>query len=1580
MNLRRWIGSLALGTLAAAAVASPLNYAQRSTEIRAGVLLLESQVLSSVPVNPTPHVFYNLDNNRAVKPAGWTFVNPLAPSIVSAATIQRWSLLVGAGNVPGVGTPITKRDAPYWEVRLRDLNDDQLSRYDVLYVPTYRPVGGGAGSFPTQLNPLERERMRRFVDQGGVLWIDVSGLSSIDVVGNFPLPFVRTNTGGGTNVDAAYEHPLLSTPYPLTGSALVAMQNDTSSLAPVRLNDAGLGAIAQLLSSLEAESARLLPVVTSNGAPVVLVGRIGDGFMLVTARGVGQTLNRSLVAGVFNPNEGYTSLEPNFNRSTEAAGRLLVNAVSMTSSYAQAAAGSRKTSSNAIPIGAPLLKRFDVPVPNSNPAGSFNPPASFKGLLVVSGTDRVYVLNARPGTDLDGDGNLDQGIPDYNLGENRDVIWQSQVLPGPLSAPTTAEISDTVNGMPTNQIIVVDGNGTVHGFNAFPTDANGRLQGSTAATPAYSVSPPGGASVLTGGPGGGPYPVTIHEGLGFVADSVAGTGRNVGRVWVLDPGAGTRLSRGGNDWLVGGGGQDFVNELSAAPTVGYLPIQDNSGGVDRVVYVPSFPVSGVGGGANGTAGINSFWFGARGERPSVVQFDSATNSLLVTTRASLQGLPIYLPNGSDPLGVKLTVLRPNGAPLTGAEMATIFSGAVTQTGGLLTFALNTGQSLPTNFSVRVDYTIDWGTGQPSLTGQILRGQLFLPDDTSRLRRILGPIAMSPQGTLYVTTGTQPNLFGFGAPPAPTQGDAYYAIRELGRGAFRMVTRFTLAGPHSMNLNQATASPVPTTFTDRDGVVNFAPVGGDFTHYALQGPPVVRGDTVYVTATGRKTGPGFPPRGFIPFTIVMAFRAEPDVIEIQTPDLGDGFSLLQPDFTRSSNKAAPEQLNVLQPGQFTYERRRGASFGLIRFDSLMSTDRGPVQNAFSLSQPIIVRRPAQPDLVIEPDRTNGRWSPLRWYTVVHGVNTTGAPMVAGSDLFLGGSSVFPSLLRGDPNLRGEGVLNAIDTRIAPNDPFLVGDPNRPWLRQLMRIRTSPSFAASPNWIWPQASGTTSFDDFRVRLLQTSIPQTPAVLGVAAGDGGMFAWSEDGVWAYSRADFLVADEGRIARFDSSGNPIWTSDAFVNSGINDASSAATVRPLVRPTRAYRIGDTDQLVVDSGANRVIRLSSAGREVRSIDGLLLDPAFRPEGFGANDSVALNGPRDVVSFTSYQANPSWLSNAQPLEFWRHYVIADAGNRRLVEVVDRYVADPNTRRVGDPVYINGVPQLGVLTWHSPATFSGRQFSYVSVERVWIEAGANSRYVYVAGVGGNLPTRANTGLDAPSADPTQLQSGADGNGGIVIFDPLGSENNAVINRVSVPEIGQNVFWNDVAGNFSSPLVPERNAANGTQKALGPLNSVTARYVDGQLAIMFTDPSGVYEVVQVGNEWVVRWMILRENYRVMRGFIANSLGTVSGAPSPGNPLDFRPTYARRLDSGEVLVVNGYQGTTRGVPTAGGTFDRGSRTTFLGEIVQLDGDVNDLRTPSGFNFRKPNFGFVSASVRFELPPVQGARGITLPVFADRR
>lgn len=1562
--------TLGLTALLAVTATAQQSSAQRITPIRAAIAILDSDQTAGYPTNRTPHVWYNLENNGRVKPTGMTFSNYAKASEWSAAAVARWT---AQGFVPpGAGTPVTKRDAVYWEMRLSQASDDQIANTDVILLPVYGFVS---------LNSVERERLRQFMDKGGVLWVDVSSTGTMEPVNGFPLPFMIQTVPGPGQFFLDFNQPLLSYPMTLTDADVVQLQSGPPFVGVQALNltTAGFGSLDGILQTLQPDSLRLQSVASDNLGSTISVGRVGDGYMVVTSRAVARTMNRVPSGAGFVNNDGPRSVSPRYDRTSDAAAKLVVNMVHLTSGFNQGAKGSRGMRSSPIDLGAPMLQRFTESLPLT-PVGpnSYQPPVVYKGVMIVSAQDQVFVYDADPKADLDGDGNPDDGVIDYGRGSSYDLLWASGPLSGPISGPVATEVANTANPNMRDQVMVVDADGTLHSFAIFAYDVNGVIQGGLAVAPDYSVVPSSGAAAFDfGADGPGPYAPVVHDGFVYVVDSQDSGLSRVGRSWVLDPSTGQQVRTGGTGWSIGGvGAGGVMPDPSGPPTIGYIPIADNSGGLDRVMYVPSRANTL---GPTNTAGLASIWLGAKGERPA-----SATEGgglLTVQTRAAGQGLDVYIPGPAEPrsLGVRLTIIRPNGDPYTAAEMDAAFTGFVTQVNGILTFQMEGGASLVPGFGVRVDYTIDWGNGSPALTSQVIRGQLNLPDDANRARRVLHSIGLTSKGTLHVVFSSQNSSTAPGAVP----GGSYYAIREEGRGNFKFLTRFDLYDPHRINLNQASSVDYPEALVNNDGLARapspVAPfLGGRMQRLTYVGGPAIANDTVYVTAKGIK------PLGFfaIPYLIVMAFPAEPEVPEIRVGDINGGFTILQPDVNRSAFTAGtwtPDTFTILQPGQFTYDRDPGGNAGTIRIDNLSATTRGPIVNCLNTSQPIILRRNGQPDLLIEPNARASRWNRLQWYSVYSGVDGNSPVFVSGNTMFLAGASSWPSILAGT-GFAPAGQVFAMDAQISSNNTFLnlpAADAVRPWLRQLYSIvfNTPTDVVVNPAYRWPQLSGTTSFSDYGIRLQQTVLQQTgggyaSASRGVVGGDGGLYTWANEGIWSFRRANFLVADEGRVARMDSVGNPIWSlSTTFQGGQEGDVGAAATTRPLVRPTRAYSLGERQILVVDTGSNRVLRLDVSGRELRTLSGFRLDPNYRPAGIEAGANLQLNGPRDAITFTRVvRAANNPMSDAQPVEYWVHYLIADSGNRRLVELVDRYNYDPVNRQVGNVVLYSGSndPALGVLFWHSPAAYTGGKFIYTSLSRVYVDDGANSRWVYAAGIGETMPARADIGLDTPAAATERKAN--DGNGGIVVFDGATS---VVITEVSVPAMPANVFYNPATGTFNSPATAART------KRMGNLNSVTMRNITvgggTQLAIMFTDGEGVFEVTGSGAVWDVRWMMPKQAYTAMRRDGSDNLVFSE------NPNDFRPTYAKRLDSGEVLICNGY----------GGWYQRAlqsdARVPFTGEVILVDGDFDPSNAaPFGFGFGKLNLGFKTLSVRAQLDnrasPDRESRGIVLPLFADRQ
>ncbi len=1601
--LRRLFGLVSLAAVTAVAMAGPQNYSQRTQNIRAGIVILPSAQLTPTgsPQSAGPYALYNLDSNVSIKPAGWNFYNPFAPSRMSQAIFNRWTLIDPTTPAYNAGAPITlsKRNAAYWEVFLDQVSDTVLANYDLLVV---NPVGLAS------LNPMEATRLRRFVDNGGVLWIDPAGLpqNGVDPFNNFPLPFqILLGTAAvPSNEQTNFQNSLMTCIQMLTPNDVDLLSSWITGATQTRYYlTAPTIQTSGIAGSTLVDFARLQPVSFVNGNETIATGRIGDGMVIVTADGASLKLNRSQESGPsYIANTGFYALDPVLESDGLAAAKLAVNMVGLLRESRQQAAGSRKTSSSLIDLQPPLLgtsKYAGQGLPGGafaslgGPAANNSTPVIYKNLLVTSFGNTLEVFDSNPPEDLDGDGDPDDGFQDYDLGASYDLVWSSvgvNNMPGPLSAPVCSEIPGAGGLGVQDEVLVVDGNGKLHIFNLTPRKADGSLSGVAVEAGTSPINPPG-ASAYDAGLTGIPITPTVHEGIAYVVDTYENNGASVGRVWQVDLSTGNYVSSTSN-FVIGsqtGVAPVQLPEFSYSATVGYIPIADNSGGVDKVMYIPFAPNTSLG---NSTpAGVASIWIGAKGEVPFSFDPPAGTpgSTLTIATRANNHGgLPIYMGGGS--LSPKVSLIGANGAPFTDAQMSAIFGNATAQDlnhDGTLTIAMAAGGLPSTVTGVRVDYTIDWGDTNSAALNAVVRGKILLPDlANGPFRSIRGGVALSPQGTIYVVNSYIPAV-GVQQPGMP--GGGLYGFREQGVGSFNCIDRYELYEGHTVELNQATNVTVPPLLADADGLQSVVPInlGTGFQALEFLGGPSIRNGQVFVTAYGTKTGAQF---NGIPATVLMAFNAEPQTPQFIVGDLPTGSTILQPDIARSTNQLVPENQSVIT--NYTYDPNTQT----ISFPNLATIQTGQISQCLSLSQPVIVRKLGTPDALVYPDAIGGAvWNPVQWFFVVDGMSPSGgAPVVTGNSVFFSGSSNILSILNGSfPQAPSNGLLYAVNAQISASSLHPLS--GKPWLNQLWTLNTANTPIGDPNILWPQINSVTSLNDFLVKVNQTTLGgnhngHSTVSYGIAGGDNALVSWGDEGLYTFAKANIFICDEGRIIELDGSGNPIWSTDASVSQGQSAINAAGNYKPMIRPVRAYKQSETSVLTVDAGANRVAMLNTTGVESRSIMGFRLDPTIQPSGFTAGEPLSLSAPRDAAYYTTYvnMLNAAGIlvtpaDNATPYEYWQHYLIADSGNKRLVEVIDRFYYNPNTQQVGSPVLCGGVPQVGVLLWHSPASVSGKQYSYNSIVRLKVPdtTPTGYHYVYVAGIGGSMPTLVGTGLQAQSTTTTADAQG--GSGGIVIFDPTNPAGVLTFNTIGLPDVTQTRFWDPNTLAFDTNAVNQANQAGiettvrrqGGAHRLANLSAVSAKLIQvGNLpavGIMICDATGVYEAYYqpvVGSppapgpppSLPIDWMITNEAFCAIfqQGPAANP--GITGQNAQG----LKALFARRLDSGDVLIVNGYYGSTVG----GGA--------FTGEVIQVDGTVNNwVGNPL-------NLGFGSTSVSLDLRNAGsgGIRGLVMPVFADRR
>lgn len=1583
--LRRLFGLTGLVALATSAWAGPQLYAQKTQNIRAGIVILDSAKPSgkAYGMSAAPYALFNLDRAKGVKPAAWNIYNPYAPGAVNE-TIQ--NRLAGLGFSVPLDSRVNKDTLPYWEVSLSSASDQVLSNYDFLVAnPAYW----------AQLTAPEREKLRKFVDKGGVLWIDTAA-ANVDPLNNFPLAFSLTSNTGSFFSDLS--NPLLNGYFQLNNNDLQLLNGATGNtqvLAPVSLANDN----ANNLLPLQAEFNQIRNVSVAGSSGTISYGRIGDGYLILTTRGASQMLNHVSGTKYFDGTVGTStnSAEVAVTRYTDsygtvreatlgqdgiAAAKLAVNMISLSGGYRQAGAGSRKTNSVTLDSGAPLLRRFVAETDSA--VGTNTQAVVYKGLIVVSANNQITVFDANPGRDLDGNGNPDEGVPDYINGLPYDMIWHSQTLSGPLSSPVCAEVyfrnPSGNGGRWMDQVMVTDSAGSLHVFNLIPKDSNGVIQGGTQSELYAALTPPGGAGVYDGAP----LPPTVSDGLAFLADN-NGTSTDNGRIWVVNLSLGERL-RSANDWKVGG--NTAVNHrlpvLTSSPTVGLIPIQDNSGGFDRVLYVPGWQ-----NGQPTHPGIVSLRLGAKGESVSASNLSYDGGVLHITTRAAGTNgnrLPVFFPGDSDPvasaMAPKLTLIGADGNPLTSAVVGNYIDGPA-QNGdqGVINYKLKVTEDVFKNDikGVRIDYTLDWGADPNALSAAAERGRFMVNTSSSAPGKVIGNIALTPRGTLYFAVGQTGSSFA--------NGQLYGLREDLGQGSFRTICRWDLYGKHNIILNQAGVQAQGPVIEDNDGLNTLVPgilsdaSGGALPLSSLNfaaGPTVANG-FVYVNVNAVKGGLR------IPTVATLVFNAEPELPSIPIGDIPDGTAIIQPDFAKSLDLTQPEAMSIFSQGMYIYDRTQG----IIRFNSLSTQAANMVTDTLSLSEPIILRSPGVPDRLLEPSSVGSKWSPLAWYVVSQASQTTSQPLVTGNTLFVAGNSAVASILTGGSYANQKGMLWAYDATVPNGDEWLKAGVNKPWQSQMWQLQTSGHLKVNGHLRMPQASRAKSFDDYKVLLLQSTIGASNNALAVTGGEGTVAVMGNKGLYAFSQANITVCDENRVVRFDAARNLLASYDSTVGTGAIASGSIGASQRLVRPVRSYSLDGGDTLVVDAGASRVIRLDSTGAESRSISEFITDANYPAVGYVPGETTKLRNPADALTYTEYRTLGSGdvqnVTGQLPLEFWVHYVIADQGNKRLIQLVDRYTVDANTLQVGPAVTLSdgaghAVPQLGVLVWHSPADVSGKGFAYNSIGREWVSGTSGGRYVYVAGYGSGSPVQVVSGADTSVVARPQAVNTT---GGFVLFDPYIRAGFIVYDTLTIPDLSNTAFWSE--GSFVKASRPS------ITRKFTNLKSATAKVVQDssgnpRLAVMTADSGGVYEFLvdptASGLQALTpRWFMPGTAFTAMRR------NSDSGRPNNENPLVFSPVYAKRLDSGEVLIVNGYHGQTLG--RSGSTPSRDSVVTvgdpYQGEVVLVEGEFDSTTSPdptSGrFALGKNNLGFNFWSIHFEASSmVSPNRDITNPVFADRR
>jgi hypothetical protein len=369
-------------------------------------------------------------------------------------------------------------------------------------------------------------------------------------------------------------------------------------------------------------------------------------------------------------------------------------------------------------------------------------------------------------------------------------------------------------------------------------------------------------------------------------------------------------------------------------------------------------------------------------------------------------------------------------------------------------------------------------------------------------------------------------------------------------------------------------------------------------------------------------------------------------------------------------------------------------------------------------------------------------------------------------------------------------------------------------------------------------------------------------IAVGEGLLVISSSQGLHAYSRQSTIIADESRVLEVDTAGRVVWsTENTQLDFYTGSIVSSKARYPITPNARVYRYGENELLIVEPERNRVAitgsrqaRKSAPSRSsfpdrvplrdnngnITQIVNLRNESVAPNSNYIAGAPTNLRNPTDVTVWTEFvPADRNPYTNPQPLEYWIHYTITDAGNARVVDIVDRYQADPQTYTVGAPVQHQDLgPMLGVLYWMTPSQRLERNYRYVSAQRFEYWDGRQTRIGFATLVQNTAASAFEAaGMDDP-LDPRTPEAG------MITLQLIvnGQDQTIYIRRMRLPD-----------GSIVPILAP---VAIDTSK----------RSASGQgnagLYLLVTTSTGVYELQvpltgTVGDTLPVTWMVTNEAY---------------------------------------------------------------------------------------------------------------------------
>lgn len=1403
--------------LALALPAEAYLYAGKRKKINCGIVVVggATQPLGSGLAGGVGDLFFLLDQRVDMKPGEWSLENPLAPGSPS--------------------TGLGKNNPAYWTVDLRSTRS--LARMHVLYLPA-------SGSL--SLDIQSREKLRQFVDGGGVLWIDNAGTGG--QVLDFNSSFFIQNflfdpaMGGGFDVPASRHHPVLTLPYWINDMEIASLgANPGRCDIKPGYDPVGTGGWVDV-GSQPLNFDVLYPVVnnSSTSKPSVAANAYGSGRIVVTANFVGRGCYFDYPLSIPNVKFAY-------------------NVIAWSSSWTHLRKDPRHSGSSIDTVGGTkLLESWALPAASS--ADIETAPVIHKNVVFYTSGGTLFAAGLVPQDDLDHDGNPDDGLPGLPGGmadKGQDIIWRwpdSGAGVGTLSAPSVVSIQNPANPNESIEaVLVMSGTGMVHMLEAFP-NVNGVLVPQTTEIMARPMGPATSK----------PYPPIYINGWIY---AVGGNGR----LYAYNPSlAAWQSAKPGNsadpEWQIPGAADTgFSASPRSGPTFGFVKNETSGAVVGMVYWYISAPASsGV-----TSAEQNDHVFGV----PVYVCNDRVrierSNSAGTMTECRLSYRDGWV-SESPPVSVQILSAGTTIQPMAVEANKGLVGGATAEKMGSI--VITTAAGIPSDAVVYATYALDYASTVGRQSAVPARMRLPIEPRSNATNgvpqtEIVGIPALGPDSMMY---------FG-GTRGSGSTGDSVYGIKNDG------TIQFTKWHYYLHNGAAGFSAPIPSPVFDEQGRM--------MQNIQMVSSPAVAGDKVFTVVSGNSSAPGGPTAA------LLCFKANSDFVIRITENAGydsGGKPIQRPKRLINSTTNREMSVKIWQPNMMVpgtmdlsplttavpvpkdmidYQR------GTITFDNFDRLKlRGGIgnvmqTNTFSPSLPVwvfvdnievpidfstwgptakiasLIGQPLDPGAGDAVDL--GGWNNLLWYYIIPPHDGNPCSGIHSSPVVIGSTVYFTC---------DDGHLYAFPTETGETS----GGPT----------------SAKP--IWSQQIAARG--------------SAGASTSVAGSNGVLLVPASDGLHAFTNATTLIADSKRVIEVDGSGEISWSIESIAwPASIPVSPGSAPPRrsgSINKPARAKYAGPGEVLIANSGANQVCKVDKSGTVglvglKAQIGGNLQDGFIRWIWDKFTDPKRLlrpGQPTNIVSPTDALFWQEWENSNLVI----HCLIADSGNHRIVDLVYRFALDSKR----NPTHLIA----GSADPRDPST------GFILPELNWVSAtdSMNERYVYECLQ--LVPEPTTGGFDvwaAVSNFRTGTGQGVPGTG-----QGLGGAIVALRYRVQTGGPGT---WN--YGVTGSPSSGEIYAAcdrvnwGGEKPLANPRSFLVVDKPDGRFLII-CDNYGVYVAgLQGGGTPSVVRAIKDADYRgVRRSAIVEGRGTSADIGPLGVPLV--PTSVHELPNGNWLIANSYSG----------------------------------------------------------------------------